>query len=162
MILDKLKSIKSPLKDKDTFMKMMMIIFLILPVLYVIYLEFTSKISKIEVKEMLLKDTNASLNLISNFACVYGAYAIYHIRQDLNCRENMIGFYLLLMSQILAMTPITIMMMLVYIFHFIGFTKINYSFNKTIWKKSYKALLSSIVVLIISIIVFIIRMKLFA
>lgn len=152
---------KNPLKDDRTFLSLLIAIFVLLPVLYLCYLRLLSGIAHVKISEMLFNDANLCLNLVTYFSCIYSGFAIYQMRGDLQCRENMIGFYCVLVAQILSQMPITLMLMFIYVFHFIGFRKIFSEYQKTVWKKSYKALFPAIGVFIVSLIVLFVRIKMF-
>lgn len=150
----------SPFEDKQSFLNGMTAVFVALPLLYLVYLQFTANMARMEVREILLGDMNASLNLVMYFSCVYGGYVIFQMKKNLECRENILAFYILLLSQVLAKLPITVMIMCVYIFQFGGIRKIVPDLKKSVWKKSYKALFPAVGVLIISTIILVLRIKL--
>lgn len=160
MITNKIKSRIVVLKDENIFLSVIMGGFLILPVLYIVYLELTSLFTHVSFSQILNNDVNASLNLISNFSAVYSAYTIYNINKNRYIKENMIAFYLVLLGQVFQMYTITIVIMFIYVYKFIGIKQIISSIKELQWGKSYKALFSSIVVCLISLSVMIIRIKL--
>lgn len=160
MITNKIKSRIVVLKDENIFLSVVMGSFLILPVLYIVYLELTSLFTHVSFSQILNNDVNASLNLICNFSAVYSAYTIYNIKKNRYIKENMIAFYLVLLGQVLQMYTITIVVMFIYVYKFIGIKQIISSIKELQWGKSYKALFPSIVVCFISLSVMIIRIKL--
>lgn len=161
MMTDKWVRLLQPLKDRQDFLKIMVFVYMMLPLLYLIYIQLVSEIIHVGIREMLSNDVNASLDLVSNFTCVYSAFAIFQAKKDMGCRENLLSFYILLLAQIMARIPVAIMMMLIYVFHFIGVRNIISEFHKTVWKKSCKALFPAVGVFIVSLIVLLIRMKIF-
>lgn len=160
MITNKIKNITVALKDENIFLSVIMGYFLILPVLYIVYLELTTLFTNVSFSQLLNNDVNASLNLVSNFSAVYSAYAIYNIKKNIDEKENMIAFYLVLLGRIFQVYTITIFIMFIYVYKFVGIKKIISSIKELQWGKSYKALFSSVGVRLISLFVMIIRIKL--
>ncbi|MGO1042004.1 hypothetical protein ACTPEO_04645 [Clostridioides difficile] len=159
MITNKIKNSTVVLKDENIFLSVIMGYFLILPVLYVVYLELTLLFTNVSFLQLLNNDVNASLNLVSNFSAVYSAYAIYNIKKNRDIKENRIAFYLVLLGQLFQVYTITIVIMFIYVYKFIGIKQIISSIKELEWGKSYKALFSSVTVCLISLFVMIIRIK---
>lgn len=160
MMTSRFKNVTVTLKDENGFLSVIVTVFLMLPILYVIYLELTSTYTNITILEMLSNDVNADLNLISNFSALYSAYAIHNIKKNIFIKENKLAFYIILLGQMLQMYTITIVIMLFYVYKFVGIKQIRREIKELQWGKSYKALFFSIVVCLISLFVMIIRIKL--
>ena len=154
-----IQSISKFSMNEHMYLYVLMMVCILTPCAYLAYLSMSAAMLETSIMDLLSNSSVESIHLITNISAIYSAYSIYqHVKQP--TKMSYLSLILLVIAQGFLMNWFTLVMLLYYMFHYIGYRNWKMTFQNASAKQGWKALFPALLVLCVSILTFIMKIKL--
>lgn len=160
MIAKLLKSGVDVFRDEKKNLFIQMIAFVVLPILYLIFLNINAVVLGQSIGDILKNSATECLNMILMFASLYSGYIVWAYFKNQASRFIMMSYGIVFVTQIIQRNAITLLIMIFYLYQFVGLNGIKQRWQEAKWEKGILTIPAALLVLLVSAGVIFVRTRL--